>query len=155
MRCIIKPATLAFFLACSMCCSAQQLVQNPLDIYKLCQKEDEFIGKPLSELLKELKPFIKVVFAEGGWAEKAPGFTFFFLSKKEFDSCRITSSQPLRLRVYLKEFFVWNRDARNKTIEEYLGWTKQDEEKFGHLTIGAIRVAGECQPCNNVPVTFL
>lgn len=58
-------------------CHAQQMVQTPKDILIVCQKEKEFISKPLKSLLKELKPPIKMVFAEGGWAEKAPQFVFF------------------------------------------------------------------------------
>ncbi len=126
-------------------CQAQQLVQTAKDIHVVCRKENEFLGRPLKALLQELKPAIKMVFAEGGWAEQAPHFSFFFMPKQGFDSCRRQGSLPLRLTVYVKDFFQWTYDNRGK--EHYLAWTKDDEEKYGDLPIIAIRVAGACEPC--------
>ena len=129
-------------------CHAQQMVQKPKDIFIVCQKENLFIGKPLKVLLKELKPPIKIVFAEGGWSEQAPQFHFFFMSKQEFDNCRRQAKLPLRLNVYVKEFFQWY-EIRSK--DQYVVWEKADEEKYGDLIITAIRVAGECDPCETRP----
>lgn len=45
-----------------------------------------------------------MVFAEGGWAERTPQFTFFFMSKQRYDCCRSQGNLPLRLRVYVNDF---------------------------------------------------
>jgi hypothetical protein len=134
-----------FFIVTTTSCQSQQLVQKPMDIYILCQREDEFIGKTLRALLDELKPTIKIVFAEGGWAEKAPQFFFFFMSKQGFDSCRKQGNLPLRLNVYVKDFFQWTYE--NRRHGNYLLWTKKDEENYGNLIITALRVTGDCDPC--------
>jgi hypothetical protein len=93
------------FLAATSFCKAQQMVQIPKDIHIVCHKENEFIGRPPKALLSELKPSIKMVLAQGGWAEQAPQFSFFFMSKQAFDSCLIQGNLPLRLSVNVKEIF--------------------------------------------------
>ena len=141
---------IVFFLITAMIfCHAQQMVQTPKDIFNLCQKDKEFIGKPLRVLLKEIKPPIKMVFAEGGWAEQAPKFFFFFMSKQDYDSCGRQGNLPLRLVVYVSEFFQWSYVSRGK--EKSLVWTNEDEEKYGNLLITAIRVSGDCNPCETEP----
>ena len=155
MKYLYKPAALILFIVSSLCSRAQQMVQTPKDVIIICQKDNEFIGKPLKNLFKEIKPPIKMVFAEGGWAEQAPQFYFFFISKQGFDNYRQQGKLPLRLQVYVKEFFQWTYIGRTKNQERYLGWTTADEEKYGALTITAIRVAGEYEPCDDEPVIDL
>lgn len=86
-----------------------------------------------------------MVYAEGGWAEQAPHFAFFFMSKQGFDSCRKQGSLPLRLIVYVNEFFKWTYEIQGR--EQYLTWTKADAENYGNLIIKAIRIAGDCNLC--------
>jgi len=127
------------------------MVQTPKDIILLCQKDEQFIGKPLKSLLEEIKPTIRLVLAREGWIpEVAPLFTFFFTSKQVYDRYRLNGTFPLRLTVYLKEPFKWELEKRKgyKDKEHYLDWTKDDEEKYGGLTISAIRVAGDYDPCD-------
>jgi len=151
MKYLYNSALLTFFVVFSFCSRAQQMVQTPKDIIIVCQKDNEFVGKPLKALLKEIKPPIRMVFAEGGWAEQAPQFAFFFIYKQRFDNYRRQGKLPLRLQVYVKEFFQWTYEGRNRTREHYLDWTKEDEEKYGTLTITAIRIAGEYEPCDDEP----
>jgi len=93
-----------------------------------------------------------MVYAEGGWAEQAPQFAFYFMSKKGFDNYRRQGKLPLRMRVYIKDFFQWTFEDRMKTRDYYTDWTKEDEERYGNLIITAIRVAGEYELCDDVPI---
>ena len=47
------------FLLLSYSCKAQQMVQTTKDVSKLKTNEQQFINKPLKNLLKEIKPEIK------------------------------------------------------------------------------------------------
>ncbi len=144
---IIKCVILIFLLTVSICCYAQQMVQTPKDLFIVCQKDEQFIGKPLKTLFMEIKPPIKLVLAEGGWVERAPRFTFFLTSKQVYDKYRRDDKFPIRITVFLKETFEWTWEGRNRTREHYLDWTKEDEEKYRNLTISAIRVSGEYDAC--------
>jgi hypothetical protein len=123
----------------------QQMVQTPMDAFLVCQRDDEFIGKPLTTLLKEIKPPIKMVYAREGSTEQAPMFSFFFTSRQGFDKQRRKGKLPLRITVYLKEAFKWKEWVK----DHYWDWLKEDEGKYGNLTIAAIRVAGVYEHCDN------
>ena len=152
MRYLLTTAAVVFFLVFSFRAVAQQLVQTPHDIYLLCQKDNEFVGKPLRVLLKEMKPPIKRVFAEGGWFEKAPMFSFFFVTKKGYNDCSKYGNRSFQIRVYLNEFFRWKPEDKDKNYKQYTTWTKEDEEKYGQLVVTAIRVSGNCHTCIEEPI---
>src|SRR5215212_1362605 len=102
-----KTTFLVFLLVISFCSYSQQIVQTPKDILIVCQKDQQFIGKPLSTLFKEIKPPIRLVLAEGGWSEVAPRFTFFFTSMQVYQKYRREDKFPLRLTVYIRDPFKW------------------------------------------------
>lgn len=58
-------------------CKAQQMVQTPAETYKLKVNEQQFINKPLKNLLKEIKPEIKLVTGTVDY----PSFFFFLFYK--------------------------------------------------------------------------
>jgi hypothetical protein len=127
------------------------MVQTPEDIYLICQKDDQFIGKPLKFLFREIKPAITLVLPREGWVpEVAPLFTFFFTSMDVYKKYRQQDKFPLRLTVYLRDPFKWQWEKRKgyKDRNHYLDWTKEDEEKYGDFIITAIRVAGEYSECD-------
>lgn len=64
---------------------AQQLVQSPKDLPLLCARDNQFIGKPLIVLLNEIKPPIRMVYADEGGDGRAPRFSFFFTSMKVYE----------------------------------------------------------------------
>ncbi len=70
----------AVLLIVNLHCKAQQLVQTPNDVKKLRENEQLFIDKPLKNLLKEIKPELKMVRAE---IEQHSYFSFYFISHKE------------------------------------------------------------------------
>lgn len=151
MGCRKKMISFLFLLSICWCGYSQQMVQTPKDLYLICQRDDQFIGKPLKCLFQQIKPTITLVLSREGWVpEVAPLFTFFFTSMEVYKKYRGQDKFPLRLTVYLKDPYKWEGEKRKgyKDRDHYLDWTKQDEETYGNCIITAIRVAGEYNECD-------
>jgi len=118
-------------------CKAQQMVQIPADVYKLKANEQKFINKPLKNLLKEIKPEIKLVM---GNLDYPSYFSFRFQSREELRK-KPADGTVIGLFIYVKEPLDWNFDERPKG-KEY-EWSKEDLEKYGNLTVTRIKVAGK------------
>ena len=126
------------FLLMNYSCKAQQLVQTTKDVHQLKMNNQQFINKPLRELLKEIKPQIKAA-----WGNNEGGnqfFSFKFIDQNEIKR-RSIKDNSVGLYVYVKENLDWdfNKRVRGK---EYL-WTKEDIEKYGNLTVIRIKVIGK------------
>lgn len=117
-------------------CKAQQMVQTPAETYKLKVNEQQFINKPLKNLLKEIKPEIKLV---TGTVDYPSFFSFYFISREELT--KNPDGSTMRLYVYVKEPLDWNFDKRPK--DQSYNWTKEDVEKYGGLTVERIKVSGK------------
>lgn len=126
------------FLLINYSCKAQQMVQTPNDAHKLKTNEQQFIDKPLKDLLKEIKPEIKTAYGTLG---DPSYFSFRFIDVVEFNSGRAIGKNHLGLYVYVKEPLDWDFTKR-PTGKEYL-WTKEDVEKYGNLTVIRIKVIGK------------
>ncbi|MCC4920565.1 hypothetical protein [Flavobacterium chungbukense] len=126
-----------FVLLTSTGCKAQQLVQTPADAHKIKTNEQQFLNKPLKDLLKEIKPEIKLV---TGNPEYPSYFSFRFISREELRK-KTDSENTLGLFVYVKEPLDWNFDKRPKG-KEY-EWSKEDLQKYGNLTVTRIKVIGK------------
>jgi hypothetical protein len=124
---------LLFLIICS--CQAQQLVQSSNDAHKLKEKQQQFINRPLKEVLKEIQPKIKTAF--GNNEEGHSFFSFFFLSPEE-SKRNVVGRKHSNIYVYVKEPIDWNFENRPKG-KEY-NWTKEDVEKYGNLTVIRIKV---------------
>ncbi|PWA05282.1 hypothetical protein [Flavobacterium laiguense] len=136
MKIILK--TLILFLFINSSCKAQQMVQTPNDAHKLKINEQQFINKPLKNLLKEIKPEIKTASAENGFPSY---FSFSFIDYEEFKNGRAIGKNHLGIYIYVKEQIDWNFDKR--PIGKELTWTKEDIEKYGNLTVVRIKVIGK------------
>ena len=121
--------TAIFMILIRTGCKAQQMVQIPADAYKLKTNEQQFINKPLKDLLKEIKPEIKLVM---GTVEYPSYFSFRFITRKELIKKPYDGS-TLGLFVYVEGPLDWNFDQRPKG-KEY-EWSKEDVEKYGNLTV--------------------
>ncbi|PWA11560.1 hypothetical protein [Flavobacterium laiguense] len=119
-------------------CRAQQMVQVPNDTYLLKTNDQQFLNKPLKNLLREIKPNIKSVL---GTVDSPSYFIFRFIDIDEFKSGKAIGKNHLLICVYVKEPLDWNFDKRPKG-KEYQ-WTKEDEEKYGNLTVIRIKVIGK------------
>jgi hypothetical protein len=128
--------TFLFFINSS--CQAQQMVQTTKDIYKLKENEQQFINKPLKNLLKEIKPEIKTA---TGITDNPFFFSFKFRTLEQQNSNMGDYDDKVALYVYVKELFDWNYEKRPKGNE--LKWTKEELEKYGNLTVIKIKVANQ------------
>lgn len=124
-------------LVISTGCKAQQMVQVPADAYKLKTNQQQFINKPLKDLLKEIKPEIKFVM---GTVDYPSYFSFRFISREELKK-KPADGTTIGLFVYVKEPLDWNTDKRPKG-KEYQ-WSTEDLEKYGSLTVTRIKVTGK------------
>lgn len=108
------------FLLMNYSCKAQQLVQTTKDVCQLKINNQQFINKPLRELLKEIKPQIKAA-----WGNNEGGnqfFSFKFIDQDEIKR-RSIKDNSVGLYVYVKESLDWDFDKRVRG-KEYL-WTKE------------------------------
>ena len=140
----MKPLSKIFtllFLPGVIFCQAQKMVQKTSDAQNLERNKNQFIGKPLKDLLKEIKPKIETALGSPGTNERPGFFNFYFAPKEEYDKYRAQDKFPLTIKVYIKESFEWDR--KDKTNDTWLNWTKEDEEKYGDLIIADIKVYNE------------
>lgn len=138
MKFLTKIVIPIFFTAITVSCYSQQMVQSQQDAKKLEINKEQFIGKPLKDLLKEIKPKIKTALGAPGSSELPSFFNFYFTAKKDYDKYRAKNKFPLTIKVYVKGTFEW--DKRGKTKDNWLDWTKQDEERYGDLIIADVKV---------------
>jgi hypothetical protein len=137
MKNILKTSAIIFLLI-NTNCKAQQLVQTPNDAYNLKVNEQQFLNKPLKDLLKEIKPEIKTAYGTLGYPSY---FSFRFISPEEIKH-KPSDSSILGLYVYVKENVEeWSHGTRPKKIE--FQWTKDDLEKYGNFTVVRIKVIGK------------
>jgi len=114
-----------------------QMVQTTNDLNKLIINKNQFIGKPLSDLLQQIKPPIKRAMVFPGSIET--NSYFYFVSDSDFHKYwQEEKKTPPHIRVMVKEYnFNWD-----KPKEHWNDWTKEDEKEYGNLTVVDIRVTG-------------
>ena len=118
------------------------------DAQKIKANEQQFINKPLKELLKEIKPQIKRVTAGSSKnIQSSVGyFIFNFVDSKQKDSLSKISKTPVTIVVYVKEDFEWDFNKRTKGKETV--WTAEDAKIYESLTIVGFRVYGNATALN-------
>ena len=122
--------------------------ENSYDAQKIKANEQQFINKPLKELLKEIKPQIKRVTAGSSKnIQSSVGyFIFNFVDSKQKDSLRMINKTPVTIVVYVKEDFEWDFNKRTKGKETV--WTAEDAKIYESLTIVGFRVYGNATALN-------
>ncbi|TCN60023.1 hypothetical protein D0809_08835 [Flavobacterium circumlabens] len=124
-------------------CKAQQMVQTQDDIYKLVSNEEQFLNKPLKNLLKEIKPEIQSAFGVKVPKGYPCYFMFSFNSSHELKQ-KMIEGKFTGLYVYVKEpVDEWDNGKRPQEIE--FEWTKKDVEKYGNLTVIKIQVIDQTE----------
>ena len=131
MKTIMKLFTILFVMQMGY---SQQLVQNINDMYRLKDNETQFINKPLKDLLKEIKPEIKIAFPNN----EPPSFIFMFLTSEQLRRHEGTTAENVALFVYVKDFIDWKWENRPKGKEPV--WTKEDAEKYGNMIVTGISI---------------
>jgi len=133
----------AAFLLAITSCNTQRLVLKVNDVKKLVANKDNFIGKPLKNVLSQIKPKIKYVYGnpENTWAG-ATGwtfFTFYFVDKE--DVLKRFNNKPTSITVQFQLEPTNNRRPLPKGgIKE---WTKKETKEYGDMIIIRIFVLGE------------
>lgn len=124
-------------------CYSQHLVKTVSDAPKIKANEKTFIGQPLKDLLKEIKPQIKMAYGDPSTNinSQVGYFRFTFVDQKQKNNLKLKGKTPVTIIVYVKEYFDWDFKTRPKG-NEYT-WTKEDEKKYGNLTVVGFRVYGE------------
>ena len=125
-------------------CNTQRLVVKVNDAKKLETYKDNFIGKPLKNLLSEIKPKIKYVYGNPenntGHITEGTYFTFYFINKKKLLQRLSIKDIPTRITV---QFQLETNNNRRPLPEGGLTeWTKKTKE-YGDMIILSIRVKGE------------
>lgn len=118
---------------------AQQMVQTAKDVYQLKTNEQQFINKPLKELLKEIKPVIKNADASNEAGHQF--FSFRFRTLDERKNNEGSYEDKVSLYVYLKDPIDWKYEKRTKGKE--LLWTQEDAAKYGNLIVVRIKVINQ------------
>jgi len=125
------------FLFINVSCKSQQMIQTTKDVYKLKEHQEQFINKPLANVLKEIKPEIKMGY--GNNDEGHSYFSFKFITPEQAKRSEGSKEDRVSLYVYVKEAPIdWNFENRPKGKE--LLWTKEDVQKYGNLTVIRIKV---------------
>ena len=124
-------------------CFSQQLVKTENNAYKIKANQNQFINKPLSVLIKEIKPPIRRVTAAPSKDihSRVGYFIFNFVDSKQKDSLMSKNKIPITIVVYVKEKFEWDFLKRAKGKETV--WTADDLKKYSSLTIVGFRVYGD------------
>jgi hypothetical protein len=112
---------------------SQQLVQNIHELHKLKENEQQFINKPLRNLLQELKPEIKTVVENNS---NPYYFNFRFTTVEQQQRNEGNIDDRVSLYVYVKDSFNWDERPKGK---EFL-WTNKDIEKYGDLIVIKIKI---------------
>lgn len=115
-------------------------MQKASDVQKIEINKTRFIGKPLKNLLNEIKPPIKRVMAQPSVNidSYVGNFRFNFIDNKQKDSLSKKRITPITLVVFVKEHFDWDFHKRPKGKETV--WTAEDAKKYGELTIIGFRI---------------
>ncbi|MGN6352089.1 MAG: hypothetical protein ACTHLB_01800, partial [Parafilimonas sp.] len=83
MRMLFKILLLSFVLIAATSCKAQ-MIQTVNDAKKLEIGKDKFIGKPLKELLAQIKPPVKRMAAIPGGTTSASHIFLYFLTDSSY-----------------------------------------------------------------------
>ncbi|MBC5839664.1 hypothetical protein [Flavobacterium muglaense] len=129
------------FLLINTGCKAQQVIQTVKDVPLLKTNEQQFINKPLKNLLKEIKPAIKNAGASNEVGHQY--FSFKFRTLEQINKNEGSYEDKVSLYVYVKEIIDWKWEERTKGKE--LEWSKEDAEKYGNLTVVRIKVINQPQ----------
>ena len=122
-------------------CIAPKMAQTLNDVKKLEINEQQFIGKPLKVLLKQIKPKIRM--ALGNLDEisttQSPFLLFHFYDKEDFIRRYSKKENPLSIRVVLQKLPGKSYPALpSSTI-----WAIEQVKAYGEMTVLRISVSGK------------
>ena len=133
----------AAFLLAITSCNTQRLVLKVNDAKKLEANKDNFIGKPLKNVLSQIKPKIKFVFGnpenKSGHITGGTYLAFYFVDKEEMK--KRFNNEPTHITIQFQLEPTNNRRPLPEGgIKE---WTKKETKEYGDMIIFRIFVLGE------------
>ncbi len=137
MKKTVKIFALVFLLI--NCSCKAQMVQTTKDVYLLKTNAQQFINKPLKDLLKEIKP--QIITGSGSNEEGYQYFSFRFRTMEDWKKNQGNWEDRVSLYVYVKEPIDWKWEKRPKGKESI--WTKEDAAKYADLIVVRIKVINE------------
>lgn len=137
----IRFLLLTAFMASMISCHAQKLIMKSTDAPKLNEVKEQFIGKPLKDLLSEIKPQIKTALGnpEEASASRLANISFLFVNKDEYLEMKKNGLTPVSIVVSLKRF-------DNKSYPQLApnqAWTDKQTSIYGDMIILRLGVLGE------------
>lgn len=130
----------AFFLCFGFSCSAQKMVLYPSEAAKLQENQKQFVGKPLRDMLAQIKPPIKFVYGnpDNKWGQTTGGtsMTFYFVDSEEYKN----TQRAVGIRVTFK----LEPDNKRKSIPKkgLTTWGDEQLRDYGDMIILKIYVSG-------------
>ena len=118
-------------------CSAQ-MMKSINDVSKIKKNENDFLEKPLSLLLSEIKPEIKLFFADKG-SDVRPGvISFYFINYEQFSKLRETKKRATKITVSVTGTVATN--DYSLPLEQRFVWTKEYKELNKNLIVTRILI---------------
>ena len=111
------------------------------DVQELKEQEAKFINKPLKKLLKEIGTKIRMASGQTNRPDNHASYIIFKFVDAEVYLKHEKGKSYTSIIVFIKENYDW--DSSRKSESENYHWTKEDEKKYGSLTVVGIRVFGE------------
>lgn len=129
-----------FFLGCfTMTCSAQ-LIQNLSDMPVLEANKASYIDKPLSDLLADIRPEVKLFFTDAGIDSRGGTISFYFIDYSRFSMQYKNKKKPTRLLVTLEGYIIEN-DLQLPQETRFV-WTPEDRLRNLNLIVKGLMVRG-------------
>jgi hypothetical protein len=143
MKELFNLSLFVFLMLCSSCYG--QMVQKTTDAIVLQNKKEVFIGKPLTELLKQIAPRIKYVYGnpENRWAGETGGtyLRFYFVDRKEAFKQIDAGKKPTTIVI---NFHLEPNNKRKPLPKEGLNeWTDKQTKEYGDMIVLNVRVIVE------------
>ena len=142
---IVYNIFLAAFTLAVTSCNTQRLLVKVNDAKKLETNRDNFIGKPLKNLLSEIKPTIRFVYGEPeNTSARTFGETYlvFNFDDKEEGNKRLNANETPTMIVV--QFELEPKNVRKPIPKEGLTkWKKKETKEYGDMIVLSIRVTGE------------
>lgn len=127
-------------------CYSQKVMKTVGDAQKLVENKEKFIGKPLSQLLKQIEPKIKFVYGnpDNNWAGATGGtfLAFHFVGREEGLKRLSKKDNPTAIIVNF-ELDLNNKHKPLQNDGRIELWTDAETKEYGDMIILNIRVTGK------------
>lgn len=142
MKNLLKILLFGNLLLMNYACAQTVTMKTLEDSKKIQTNKNEFIGKPLSNLLKHINLEVKsIIPSPNKNMREINRLSFLFVSKLEYKNAQ--GSKPTRITVVFNQ--NWDLAGERCTFDKVgcTDWTKEDEKNLGNLIVHDIYVTGK------------